>query len=100
MRIINADELIATLEEKAQNGEHLDFRSIISIIEDTSTEDIQPEKTGGWIEKISPYIDDMWNYYFVCSECHYATPIGAYPISPDYCPGCGAKMEEEKNETD
>lgn len=45
-------------------------------------------RTGKWI----------WNYYFVCSECHKNTPDKAYTIAPDFCPSCGANMIMSKLE--
>lgn len=50
---------------------------------------------GCWAEK--KYSGGIFNYSFICSECHKETPTGAFPISPDYCPFCGAKMDLEEN---
>lgn len=34
-----------------------------------------------------------FDYYFVCKHCHKNTPDKVYPVSPDFCPHCGAKMD-------
>ena len=49
---------------------------------------------GHWTEKKFPG-GGYWDYYFVCSECHHETPNRGYTVAPDYCPGCGAKMDLE-----
>lgn len=36
----------------------------------------------------------IFDYYFVCKHCHKNTPNKAYPVSPDFCPHCGAMMDE------
>lgn len=36
---------------------------------------------------------DIFDYSFRCSNCGQETPRKAYPISPDFCPNCGAKMD-------
>lgn len=53
----------------------------------------EPVKCGKWTEmRLSG--GDIWDYYFVCGVCHGETPNRAFTIAPDYCPNCGAKMEE------
>ena len=42
--------------------------------------------------------DGMFDYYFKCSNCGNRTPLKAFPIAPDYCPNCGAKMDGERRE--
>ena len=65
----------------------------------------QPQrKTGRWIIKDNP--GTGW-YRVTCSECgedvtSTAPCIGFYPnakVTWDYCPNCGAKMDEEKENT-
>lgn len=49
-------------------------------------------KHGYW--EMKRYSTGAFDYCFVCSECHKETPDGAFVISPDYCPSCGAKMDK------
>lgn len=53
---------------------------------------VEPVRHGRWTEK-KINGGGIWDYYFVCSECHHETPNRGYTIAPDYCPGCGAKMD-------
>lgn len=58
----------------------------------------EPVRHGEWAEKKSG--NGIFDYYFICSECHKNTPDKAYPIAPDFCPNCGAKMDGgEANDT-
>lgn len=45
-----------------------------------------------WIE--IPCDDNAYNHKFTCSNCHGTTPDSAFPVSPDFCPYCGAIMDE------
>lgn len=40
----------------------------------------------------------FWDFYFICSRCSHNTPVRGYSIAPDFCPGCGAKMDERMDE--
>lgn len=59
------------------------------------------EKTGKWIRTAGEYIGDdisgFYDYHWSCSECEREAIINdwnMYELS-DYCPNCGAKMEDE-----
>lgn len=69
--------------------------SVQELIDSQPTVKIPIEKHGYWTEKKCG--DGMFDYYFVCSECHKNTPRGAYPIAPDFCPNCGAVMDINVN---
>lgn len=65
---------------------------IKALLDSIPAADVEPVKHGHWTEKkISG--GGIWDYYFVCSECHHETPNRGYTIAPDYCSGCGAKMD-------
>lgn len=55
-------------------------------------------KHGYWSEERTG--DGIFDYYFICSECHKNTPDKAFIITPDYCPWCGAKMDLEVENND
>ncbi len=81
--------------EYEKDGYHIIVKAMpIEDYQKLPTADVEPVKHGYWTEKKFPG-GGIWDYYFVCSECHHETPNGGYTIAPDYCPGCGAKMEEE-----
>ena len=67
------------------------------IPKETATTDVAPLIHAHWDEKKRPN-DSTWNYWFVCSHCHHNTPERGYPVAPDFCPGCGAIMDEKVEE--
>ncbi len=60
-----------------------------AIIEQITAEDVQPVKSGHWIEVSSKHSK--------CSCCETTCLIAVYPISSNanFCPNCGAKMTNE-----
>lgn len=62
---------------------------ICEAIEEVPTIEAEPVRHGEWAEKKSG--NGIFDYYFVCSECHKNT-LG-FLIAPDYCPHCGARMD-------
>lgn len=61
-------------------------------IEQTPAADVALVVHGHWIEKIIP--DEFPDWRCVCSICE-----GDGLPSYNYCPNCGAKMDEEVNDT-
>jgi hypothetical protein len=59
-----------------------------------STADVVEVRHGEWEEIKCGY--EIFDYYFKCSNCGNTTPPKAFPIAPDYCPNCGAKMDGER----
>ena len=65
------------------------------LIQNETVEDVVPVKHGKWIEY-------QILHYFKCSECKCTVPyVKAVLIDGkrkyNYCPSCGAKMDEEVN---
>lgn len=54
--------------------------------------DVAPVRHGRWISKNH----HGYEWVFVCSNCGY---IDGYPFNdrPNYCPNCGAKMDEKED---
>ncbi len=92
MRIIDADKLRPDMKifTSAYSTELTKCYSQ-EAIDNAPTVDAEPVRHGEWTEKKSG--KGIWDYYFVCSECHKNTPDKAYIISPDFCPWCGAIMD-------
>ena len=63
-------------------------------IENFPIVDVVPVVHGRWISK-NPH---GYEWVFVCSNCDY---IDGYPFNdrPNYCPNCGAKMDEPMEES-
>ena len=55
--------------------------------------DVAPVVHGRWISK-NPH---GYEWVFVCSNCDY---VDGYPFNDrsNYCPNCGAKMDEKEND--
>ena len=52
-------------------------------------------KHGRWIRK-----ESKRSYWFECSECGYPPPLDKFKREwfSNYCPNCGAKMDERESE--
>ncbi len=89
MRLIDAERLKDVLEK---NFGHTGGADVMQQLIDTQPT-IVP-KTGHWII----YIDDLFpgDSAQECSVCHEWQFINGN--DDNYCPNCGAKMEEENNE--
>ena len=70
-----------------------------SFFGDCPLDDVAPVVHGRWIEK---KLDDFRKWELRCSECGWVgiSNYDAYdePFDFNYCPHCGAKMDEERNE--
>lgn len=62
----------------------------VKILNQFPSSDVEPVRHGRWIEhkhfRHDHYIDSTYE----CSECNVEEPL-----TSDYCPNCGAKMNEE-----
>lgn len=63
---------------------------IDQIIAQEPTADVAEVRHGHWDVVMGD--KGIFDYYFVCSECHGCTPPSAFVIAPDYCPYCGTYM--------
>lgn len=102
-RYIEADNLINELSaacmpiyEKGITGILGDNSSIVDIINEQPTADVQEVKRGYWIPERDPDENNRIQC-FHCSVCdddfHY---IGAF-VATKYCPNCGARMDGDNN---
>jgi len=84
MRIIDADALkkhYAWWEDDKQ-------KLFDSIVDQQPTVDAVPVRHGKWIDRNGAIVAPFWERY-ECSEC------GARSDNSNYCPNCGARMDEE-----
>lgn len=65
------------------------IESVLEYAENLPAADVAPVVHGRWISKNH----HGYEWVFVCSNCDY---IDGYPFNdrPNYCPNCGAKMDE------
>ena len=97
-RLIDADKLWKHKFKSASEKRDLDVvymsgwnDAIDSIVENTPTVDAEPIRHGRWISESQQRV-------FKCSACgHYLDfdGVNAGRGSANYCPNCGAKMDEE-----
>lgn len=72
------------------------INGMLNVIKTETIADVQPVRHGKWIELEEPYINT-----YECSNCGrwFALDYGTLEENDyNYCPNCGAKMEEEENE--
>lgn len=84
MRLIDADALkkhYAWWEDDRQ-------KLFDSIVDSQPTVDAEPVRHGQWIDRNGAIVAPFWERY-ECSEC------GARSDNSNYCPNCGARMDEE-----
>ena len=85
-RYIDREDLLNNLKQFAP--EHL-TPLIVSLIEKQPTADVKEVKHGQW----SWYTISKGYYIYikyVCSQCHYSERYAT-----DFCPNCGAQMDEK-----
>ena len=65
------------------------------LIDEIPVVDVAPVVHGRWISKNH----HGYEWVFVCSNCDY---VDGYPFNdrPNYCPNCGARMDEPIEEND
>lgn len=61
---------------------------IIDYINEQPTADVAPVRHGRWIE-------NEYDSIFECSECGYSFENEGYKHFFNYCPNCGARMDEQ-----
>lgn len=96
MKVINVydvrDDFVNTVYSECADDDTNDRANrIIDEFDNLPTIEVEPIRHGEWSEKKTG--NDIFDYYFICSECHKNTPNKAYIIAPDFCPWCGVKMD-------
>lgn len=60
--------------------------------------DAKPIRHGHWVDAYITGCDGLRYWYRECSECGYGRDDDNIDKDTMYCPNCGAKMDEVKNE--
>ncbi len=99
MRLIDADTIFNG-EPLLVSDKTLDtIRVIIEKINNAPTVDAEPVKHGRWLKTGQSFVNPNKFRNYFCSEC--GTDLDEHIRStPNYCPHCGAKMDEVTNEID
>lgn len=84
MRLIDADALIKAVEGNPFVTESVKSYVRMSVRK-ASTIEAEPVKRGHWIWEKAVLA-------YTCSLCHHFT----YDGQPNYCPNCGARMDQEE----
>lgn len=102
MRLIDADEFIEALEDLYRHAGwdrreiHFSLADTICNLDMMPTVEAEPVRHGKWI-----YSNDFYWYTASCNKCGYQrrTDIKAEGWNQwKFCPNCGAKMDERKEE--
>lgn len=93
MRLIDADKLMPRLWDYISDYDYEKVKKVVNEMLEAEPE----RKSGKWIKKsnISPFYTMWW---YECSECGQYPPKDVYNQESltNYCPHCGAKMEDEE----
>ena len=114
---INLDELHETSDPRINAMNRLIALCVEHTLRDAQTVDAEPVRHGHWIMTAPEYYHMMIHErcipytaveYFVepddtacsvCAEKYNTNDFGClFDVFPEYCPNCGAKMDEEENE--
>lgn len=97
MRLIDADALSRLTQIYEFNGKRMEMEIVdAKFIDNAPTIDVAPVRHGRWIESTTDLICSACETAFndeiawMCRDLTYGYPM--------YCPYCGAKMDEEKND--
>lgn len=91
-RYIDADKMIEDTEAMKIAYTSVSLDGIIKYIEENIAADVQEVRHGKW--KVAGMFDD----FVKCSCCEAMYPMYNADGKPfDYCPDCGAKMDEVQN---
>lgn len=86
MRLIDADELMARLRNDPLFA-LIEPYNIEGVIAAAPTIEAEPVRRGRWVEESG---------MFMCSVCHDVWGTEEMIKGFNYCPWCGAKMEEQE----
>lgn len=93
MKLKDADELIAILDEELQKDSSLPKALLVGfakqILNDAPTVEAEPVRHGHW-KVCTEEVDGSYFTGCRCSNCNYWKAMGIW----HYCPNCGAKMDE------
>lgn len=91
-RYIDAEKAINSVDTSVINSQYA-----ISIIKSAPTEDVAPVVHAHWI--VEPYRGDLLRYACSNPKCkHYEFHVYKEYRGSNYCPDCGAKMDEVIND--
>ena len=101
MRLINADtlkeqipETSVDIFENCRNCSLLDKDQVLEIIDAAPTIDAEPIRHGHWVHECNDNVCHL-SYFYHCSVCNAEwNCIDNEMERFDYCPSCGAKMDE------
>ena len=89
MRLVDADNLLDILD--AMIVGHKSASDVYDVVDSMPT--VDPVKHGHWVEQ--EHEDWKWSKEYRCSECgKYRLMTNPFGREWNYCPNCGAKMDE------
>ena len=101
MRYIEIDSIIEQIKsercERCTNHRCAlcDIDEVLILLEEADDADVVEVKHGKWKIKIDEY-DCEYMMCSVCKEEFYPADADTVDTTPNYCPNCGAKMDERK----
>lgn len=99
MRLIDADAVVSEFEwlkSVANESSKSEIDEYLQRVKRTPTADAAPLVHGRWIQ--TDKADIVWCECSVCGDRRISTWFGKTVKSFNYCPKCGAKMDEQKED--
>ena len=99
MRLIDADFAKQRINETMSSDYVYSTRRIKNLIDEAPTIDAVPVRHGKWTRD---YESSWGDSRFMCSVCHCKESVptcNGEPTIWDYCPNCGAKMDEVNDDS-
>ena len=88
-KYVDIDEMKKRIH--CDNPEMHDYKILMKFIDHLPEADVKPVVHAKW--KVCGTFDD----FLKCSECEWDAPMSTvYDLKINYCPNCGAKIDEEK----
>lgn len=86
--------IIEMMDNDVDHAQGTDGREVVQILSDIPAADVVPVVHGRWLpQKENHEFKEAW---MKCSVCGY--PVSRWTGNTNFCPSCGAKMDEHEEE--
>lgn len=99
IRLINAQDAFNVLSDYYHHSTHVQHLALQEALNKVPTVDAEPVRHGKWVPKYIRICGQDWVSGMKCSECgEDALNAEGDEFLTDYCPNCGARMDEDERD--